>query len=107
VGYGTDAFITGSGASPKAVTIFDGIRSYRAVSPIPAQDAFPDRFLKITPALSGRPRLPGQRPLYGAPSPRRTRLTPDVTDRVQHVDAQHAGACELPVVGSVPPTASL
>ena len=31
VGYGTDAFITGSAASPKAVTIFDGIRSYRDV----------------------------------------------------------------------------
>jgi Trypsin len=48
VGYGTDAFITGSAASPKAITIFDGIRSYRDVSSIPAQDAFPDRFLKIT-----------------------------------------------------------
>ena len=48
VGYGTDAFITGSAASPKAVTLFDGIRSYREVSAIPAQDAFPDRFLKIT-----------------------------------------------------------
>jgi hypothetical protein len=48
VGYGTDAFITGSAASPKAITIFDGIRSYRDVTSIPAQDAFPDRFLKIT-----------------------------------------------------------
>jgi hypothetical protein len=48
VGYGTDKFITGSAASPKAITIFDGIRSYRQVSSIPAQDAFPDRFLKIT-----------------------------------------------------------
>ncbi len=48
VGYGTDAFITGSGASPKAITIFDGIRSYRVVSALPATDAFPDRFLKIT-----------------------------------------------------------
>jgi hypothetical protein len=48
VGYGTDAFITGSGASPKAITIFDGIRSYRIVSALPATDAFPDRFLKIT-----------------------------------------------------------
>ncbi len=48
VGYGTDAFITGSGASPKAITVFDGIRSYRNVSAIPAQDAFPDRFVKIT-----------------------------------------------------------
>ena len=48
VGYGTDAFITGSAASPKAITIFDGIRSYRVVSALPATDAFPDRFLKIT-----------------------------------------------------------
>jgi hypothetical protein len=48
VGYGTDAFITGSAASPKAITIFDGIRSYREVTAIPAKDAFPDRFLKIT-----------------------------------------------------------
>jgi Trypsin len=48
VGYGTDAFITGSAASPNAVTVFDGVRSYRDVSAIPATDAFPDRFLKIT-----------------------------------------------------------
>jgi hypothetical protein len=48
VGYGTDAFITGSAAAPKAITIFDGIRSYRDVTSIPANDAFPDRFLKIT-----------------------------------------------------------
>jgi hypothetical protein len=48
VGYGTDAFITGSAASPKAITVFDGVRSYREVSAIPATDAFPDRFLKIT-----------------------------------------------------------
>jgi hypothetical protein len=48
VGYGTDAFITGSAAAPKAITVFDGVRSYREVSAIPATDAFPDRFLKIT-----------------------------------------------------------
>ena len=48
VGYGTDAFITGSAASPKAITIFDGIRSYRDVTVISEHDAFPDRFLKIT-----------------------------------------------------------
>ena len=48
VGYGTDAFITGSAFAPKAVTVFDGVRSYRDVSAIPAQDAFPDRFVKIT-----------------------------------------------------------
>jgi hypothetical protein len=51
VGYGTDAFITGSAAAPKAITIFDGIRSYRDVSAIPGQDAFPDRFLKITQSV--------------------------------------------------------
>ena len=48
VGYGTDKFITGSFFAPKAITIFDGIRSYRDVSAIPAMDAFPDRFVKIT-----------------------------------------------------------
>jgi hypothetical protein len=48
VGYGTDKFITGSAFSPKAITVFDGIRSYRDVTAIAAQDAFPDRFLKIT-----------------------------------------------------------
>ena len=30
------------------MTVFDGMRSYRQMSAIPAQDAFPDRFLKIT-----------------------------------------------------------
>jgi hypothetical protein len=50
-GYGTDAFITGSGASPKAITLFDGIRSYREVTAIPAKDEFPDRFLKITKSV--------------------------------------------------------
>jgi hypothetical protein len=48
VGYGTDAYITGSAAAPKPNVLFDGIRSYRVVSAIPAKDAFPDRFLKIT-----------------------------------------------------------
>jgi hypothetical protein len=48
VGYGTDAFITGSAGSPKAITVFDGIRSYREVTIITTHDAFPDRFLKIT-----------------------------------------------------------
>ena len=51
VGYGTDAFITGSAASPKAITLFDGIRSYRDVRAIPAQDAFPDRFIKFTKSV--------------------------------------------------------
>jgi hypothetical protein len=48
VGYGTDEFITGSAASPMAITVFDGIRSYRDVTVITEHDAFPDRFLKIT-----------------------------------------------------------
>jgi V8-like Glu-specific endopeptidase len=48
VGYGTDAFITGSIVSPKAITVFDGIRSYREVTAITNRDAFPDRFVKIT-----------------------------------------------------------
>jgi hypothetical protein len=63
VGYGTDAFITGSAASPKAITVFDGVRSYRDVSSIAAQDAFPDRFLKITAGVcfgdSGGPLFDG------------------------------------------------
>jgi hypothetical protein len=48
VGYGTDAYITGSAASPKAITVYDGARSYRDVSVITKQDLFPDRFVKIT-----------------------------------------------------------
>jgi hypothetical protein len=48
VGYGTDDFVTGSAFSPKAITIFDGVRSYREVTAITTHDAFPDRFLKIT-----------------------------------------------------------
>ena len=64
VGYGTDEFITGSGASPKAITVFDGIRSYRDVTAIAAHDAFPDRFLKITAGVcfgdSGGPLFHGE-----------------------------------------------
>jgi hypothetical protein len=63
VGYGTDAFITGSAGSPKAVTVFDGIRSYRDVSVITTHDAFPDRFVKITKSVcfgdSGGPMFHG------------------------------------------------
>jgi Trypsin len=51
VGYGTDAYITGSAASPRAITEYDGIRSYRDVSVITTQDAFPDRFVKITKSV--------------------------------------------------------
>jgi hypothetical protein len=51
VGYGTDAFVTGSAASPQAITIFDGVRSYRDVSVITTHDAFPDRFVKITQSV--------------------------------------------------------
>jgi hypothetical protein len=61
VGYGTDAYIRGSAASPAAITEYDGVRSYREVSLIPAQDAFPDRFVKITKSVcfgdSGGPLL--------------------------------------------------
>jgi Trypsin len=46
-GYGVDGFATGGLFSPHAVIIDDGIRSFRDVAAIPAQDAFPDRFLKI------------------------------------------------------------
>jgi trypsin len=48
VGYGTDAFITGSLLSNHPVVIVDGIRSFRDISVITEHDAFPDRFLKIT-----------------------------------------------------------
>jgi hypothetical protein len=48
VGYGTDAYITGSAFANHPVVLFDGIRSYRDVSVITEHDAFPDRFLKIT-----------------------------------------------------------
>ena len=47
-GYGTDAFITGSFFAPHAIVLFDGIRSYRVISAIPAMDAYPDRHLKVT-----------------------------------------------------------
>lgn len=50
VGYGTDAFITGSAASPRAITVYDGARSYRDVSVITEHDRFPERFIKITKA---------------------------------------------------------
>jgi Trypsin len=48
VGYGTDAFITGSVFSDHPIVIVDGIRSFRHVSVVSEHDAFPDRFLKIT-----------------------------------------------------------
>lgn len=48
VGYGTDEFVTGSAFAPNAITLFDGVRSYRDVTVITTHDAFPDRFLKIT-----------------------------------------------------------
>jgi hypothetical protein len=48
VGYGTDAFITGSAGANHPVVLVDGIRSFRDVSVITEHDAFPDRFIKIT-----------------------------------------------------------
>jgi hypothetical protein len=48
VGYGVDAFITGSAISNHPLFLVDGIRSYRDVSVITKHDAFPDRFVKIT-----------------------------------------------------------
>jgi hypothetical protein len=51
VGYGTDEFITGSAGSPKAITVYDGARSYKDVSVITEQDLFPDRFVKITKSV--------------------------------------------------------
>ena len=48
VGYGVDAFITGSLFANHPIVIVDGIRSFRDVTVITRHDAFPDRFLKIT-----------------------------------------------------------
>jgi Trypsin len=48
VGYGVDAFITGSLLANHPIVVVDGIRSFRDVSVITEHDAFPDRFLKIT-----------------------------------------------------------
>ncbi|HEX7746419.1 MAG TPA: trypsin-like serine protease [Micromonosporaceae bacterium] len=63
VGYGTDAFVTGSAFAPHAITIFDGVRSYRDVTAITEHDAFPDRFVKITAGVcfgdSGGPMFHG------------------------------------------------
>jgi Trypsin len=50
-GYGTDEYVTGSGAAPHPIVVFDGIRSYKTVTAIPAKDAFPDRFVKITKSV--------------------------------------------------------
>ena len=51
VGYGTDKYVTGSAASPRAITVYDGARSYKDVSVITEQDLFPDRFVKITASV--------------------------------------------------------
>ena len=51
VGYGTDEFVTGSVVSPKAITVYDGARSYKDVSVITTHDLFPDRFVKITESV--------------------------------------------------------
>jgi Trypsin len=48
VGYGFDAFITGSLFANHPIVFVDGIRSYRDVSVITTHDAFPDRLLKHT-----------------------------------------------------------
>ena len=74
----TDEYVTGSAASPTAITVYDGARSYRDVSALPAlpaNDAFPDRFVKITKSVcfgdSGGPLFHG-----------------DTFGRAQHVDVQ-------------------
>jgi hypothetical protein len=51
VGYGVDAFITGSVLANHPVVLVDGIRSFRDVSVITEHDLFPDRFLKITQSV--------------------------------------------------------
>jgi Trypsin len=63
VGYGTHDYITGSRVADGDPG-FDGIRSYREVTAIPATDAFPDRFIKITKSVcfgdSGGPLFHGE-----------------------------------------------
>lgn len=51
VGYGVDEFVTGSLLANHPIVIVDGIRSYRNVSAITKQDAFPNRFLKVTKSV--------------------------------------------------------
>ena len=51
VGYGVDKFVTGSLLANHPVVIVDGIRSYRNVTAITKQDAFPDRYLKVTKSV--------------------------------------------------------
>ena len=51
VGYGVDAFITGSLLANHPIVFADGIRSFRDVSVITEHDSFPDRFLKITKSV--------------------------------------------------------
>jgi Trypsin len=48
VGYGTDAFLTGSLLADHPLVVVDGVRSFRDVSVITEHDLFPDRFLKVT-----------------------------------------------------------
>jgi hypothetical protein len=48
VGYGTDAYITGSAGAAHPIVEFDGNRSYRDVTLITKHDLVPDRFLKVT-----------------------------------------------------------
>jgi trypsin len=51
VGYGFDAFFTGSILSNHPSGIDHGIRSFADVTATPAQDEFPDRFVKFTSSL--------------------------------------------------------
>lgn len=51
VGYGVDDFITGSLLANHPIVVVDGVRSYRNVTAITKQDAFPDRFLKVTKSV--------------------------------------------------------
>jgi hypothetical protein len=51
VGYGVDRFITGSLLANHPIVLVDGMRSYRNVTAITKQDAFPDRYLRITKSV--------------------------------------------------------
>ena len=51
MGYGVDRFITGSLIANHPIVLVDGMRSYRDATAITKQDAFPDRYLKITQSV--------------------------------------------------------
>ena len=125
VGYGTDAYITGSAFANHPVVLFDGIRSYRDVSVITEHDAFPDRFLKITAGVcfgdsGGRcstrtpwwpstpgPSAPGARARTWSTGSTRPRPRPSWRPTCSRPSAPAAGPAVPAGAPSVMPSASL